>query len=236
MKEIFSPGVGVPLDAPHIVGAVSTIFWMLMLVVTLKYVLLILRADNQGEGGIMALTALAVRAAGSSPARRTALLLTGVFGAALFYGDSVITPAISVLGAAEGLEVVAPGLAPWVVPISVAILAGLFLASASARAASASHSAGDRALVRHARRHRRVADRAGAADPAGARPARGARVPARAGLAALRRGRRDRARAHRRRGALCRHGPLRPPARSARPGSASCCPRSRSTTWARARC
>src|SRR6185295_10274012 len=89
---------------------------------------LILRADNRGEGGIMALTALAMHAAGTSARRRNALLLLGVFGAALFYGDSVITPAISVLGAAEGLEVVAPGLAPWVVPVSVAILAGLFVA------------------------------------------------------------------------------------------------------------
>ena len=127
MKEIFSPGVGVPLDAPHIVGAVSTIFWMLMAVVTLKYVLLILRADNRGEGGIMALTALAVRSAGSTPRRRTAIGLTGLLGAALFYGDSVITPAISVLGAAEGLEVLSPAFAPWVVPISVGVLAGLFV-------------------------------------------------------------------------------------------------------------
>ena len=127
MKEVFSPGVGVPLDAPHIIGAVSTIFWGLMFVVTLKYVLLILRADNKGEGGIMALTALAVRAAGSTPRRPTALLLTGVLGAALFYGDSVITPAISVLGAAEGLEVVAPALKAWVVPISVGVLVGLFV-------------------------------------------------------------------------------------------------------------
>ena len=127
MKEIFGPGVGVPLDAPHIVGAVSTIFWALMAVVTLKYVLLILRADNQGEGGIMALTALAVRSVRGSPRARTALLLTGVLGAALFYGDSVITPAISVLGAAEGLEVVAPAFKAWVLPISVGVLVGLFL-------------------------------------------------------------------------------------------------------------
>ena len=127
MKEVFSPGVGVPLDGPHIVGAVSTIFWGLMFVVTLKYVLLILRAHNHGEGGIMALTALAVRAAGRARRARTALLLVGVFGAALFYGDSVITPAISVLGAAEGLEVVAPALKAWVLPISVAVLLGLFL-------------------------------------------------------------------------------------------------------------
>ena len=127
MKEVFGPGVGLPLDERHIVGAVSTIFWALMFVVTLKYVLLILRADNKGEGGIMALTALAVRCAGRTTGARKALLLTGVLGAALFYGDSVITPAISVLGAAEGLEVVAPGLTAWVVPISVAVLLSLFV-------------------------------------------------------------------------------------------------------------
>ena len=125
MKEVFNPAHGVPLDAPNIVGAVSVIFWALMLVVTLKYVILILRADNRGEGGIMALTALA---AGGSPARRTLLLLTGVLGAALFYGDSVITPAISVLGAVEGLEAITPALKPYVLPISVAVIVGLFLA------------------------------------------------------------------------------------------------------------
>jgi KUP system potassium uptake protein len=126
MKEIFSPATGVPLDAAHLVGAVSVIFWGLMMVVTLKYVLLILRADNRGEGGIMALTALAAHAAGKTPHRRTILLLTGVFGAALFYGDSVITPAISVLSAVEGLEVVTPLLKPYVLPISLAVLVGLF--------------------------------------------------------------------------------------------------------------
>jgi KUP system potassium uptake protein len=108
MKEIFSPAMGIPLDATHLIGAVSVIFWGLMMVVTLKYVVLILRADNRGEGGIMALTALAAKAAGSSPQRRLILLLIGVFGAALFYGDSVITPAISVLSAVEGLEVATP--------------------------------------------------------------------------------------------------------------------------------
>ena len=127
IKEIFSPATGVPLDAAHLIGAVSVIFWGLMLVVTLKYVVLILRADNRGEGGIMALTALAANAAGTTPRWRVALLLTGVLGAALFYGDSVITPAISVLGAIEGLEVVAPGLKPYVVSVSVAVLIGLFL-------------------------------------------------------------------------------------------------------------
>ena len=126
MKEIFSPATGVPLDASHIIGAVSVIFWGLMMVVTLKYVLLILRADNRGEGGIMALTALAAHAAGNTARRRTILLLTGVLGAALFYGDSVITPAISVLSAVEGLEVVTPTLKPYVLPISVGVLIGLF--------------------------------------------------------------------------------------------------------------
>ena len=125
MKEVFNPASGVPLDAQSIVGAVSVIFWALMVVVTLKYVILILRADNRGEGGIMALTALA---AGGTPARRTLLLLTGVLGAALFYGDSVITPAISVLGAVEGLEAITPAFKPFVLPISVAIIVGLFLA------------------------------------------------------------------------------------------------------------
>ncbi|MEO6293528.1 MAG: potassium transporter Kup [Burkholderiaceae bacterium] len=126
MKEVFSPATGIPLDAFHLIGAVSVIFWGLMMVVTLKYVLLILRADNRGEGGIMALTALAAHAAGKTAHRRTILLLMGVFGAALFYGDSVITPAISVLSAVEGLEVVTPVLKPYVLPISIAVLIGLF--------------------------------------------------------------------------------------------------------------
>ena len=127
IKEVFSPGTGVPLDAVHLVGAASVIFWALMMVVTLKYVLLIVRADNRGEGGIMALTALAAHAAGTTAKRRTALLLLGLFGAALFYGDSVITPAISVLSAVEGLEVVTPILKPYVLPISIAVLVGLFV-------------------------------------------------------------------------------------------------------------
>lgn len=126
MKEVFSPATGIPLDAEHLIGAVSVIFWGLMMVVTLKYVLLILRADNRGEGGIMALTALAVEAAGSNPKKRLILLLLGVFGAALFYGDSVITPAISVLSAVEGLEVVTPTLKPYVLPICAVVLVALF--------------------------------------------------------------------------------------------------------------
>ncbi len=127
MKEIFLPATGVPLDAVHLVGAVSSIFWALMLVVTLKYVILILRADNRGEGGGLALTALAVAAVGQRPALKRTLLALGVFGATLFYGDSIITPAISVLGAMEGLEVLAPELERWVVPLTALIIVALFV-------------------------------------------------------------------------------------------------------------
>ena len=130
LHEIFVPvsGVGVPLDANHLIGAVSTIFWGLMLVVTLKYVILILRADNNGEGGAMALTALAAKAAGGTPQRRRLILLVGMFGATLFFGDSVITPAVTVMGAVEGLEVVTPALKSYIVPLSVVILVALFSA------------------------------------------------------------------------------------------------------------
>jgi KUP system potassium uptake protein len=127
VKEVFNPANGLVVDATNVIGVVSTIIWALMVVVTLKYVVLILRADNHGEGGIMALTALAVKASGSVKRRRTVLLLTGVLGAALFYGDSVITPAISVLSAVEGLETVTPALATYVLPISVTVIIALFL-------------------------------------------------------------------------------------------------------------
>ena len=127
VKEVFAPHTGVSLDAANIIGAVSTILWALMLVVTLKYVILILRADNHGEGGGLALTALAASAVKERPGLRRALLLLGVFGATLFYGDSVITPAISVLGAMEGLGVIAEGLEAAILPCTVVVLVGLFL-------------------------------------------------------------------------------------------------------------
>jgi KUP system potassium uptake protein len=126
IKEVFGPHTGVPLDDAHLIGAVSAIFWALMVVVTLKYVVLVLRADNRGEGGAMALAALASQAVRRRARTRAAVLMLGVAGAALFYGDSVLTPAISVLGAMEGLEVIAPGLKPYVVPASAAILVLLF--------------------------------------------------------------------------------------------------------------
>jgi len=127
IKAIFAPETGVTLTASNLIGAVSVVFWALMLVVTFKYVVLILRADNRGEGGALALTALAAHAVKDRPWLHGALLLLGVFGATLFYGDGVITPAISVLGAMEGLEVVTPALKPYVVPATLAVLVALFL-------------------------------------------------------------------------------------------------------------
>ena len=125
-KETFNPDHGIPLTPENIVGGVSAIFWSLMIVVTLKYVTLVLRANNRGEGGIMALLALATASVRERPRLRAALLMIGVFGAALFYGDAVLTPAISVLSAVEGLEVGTAAFKPYIVPISTAILIALF--------------------------------------------------------------------------------------------------------------
>jgi len=108
-----------------VLGLLSLIFWALMVVVTAKYVLFVMRADNDGEGGIMALLALAAHSE-TDIRRRTILLMVGLAGAALFYGDGMITPAISVLSAVEGLEVAAPGLKAFVIPITLAVLVGLF--------------------------------------------------------------------------------------------------------------
>lgn len=126
LKEVFSPHYGLPLNHDSVLGILSLIFWSLIWVVTLKYITFVMRADNQGEGGIMALTALARRAAQGSPRLATTLVLLGLFGAALFYGDSMITPAVSVLSAVEGLELAFDGLEAWVVPISLIILVGIF--------------------------------------------------------------------------------------------------------------
>ena len=109
-----------------IYGVLSLIFWALIIVVSLKYVMFIMRADNKGEGGIMALMALALRGVGGQPKLRWLLAIVGIFGASLFYGDGVITPAISVLSAVEGVKVAAPGLAHWVVPVTAVILFFLF--------------------------------------------------------------------------------------------------------------
>ena len=125
-KETFNPEHGIPLTAANIIGGVSAIFWALMIVVSLKYVMLVLRASNRGEGGIMALLALATSSVRDRPRLRTTLLAIGVFGASLFYGDAVLTPAISVLSAVEGLEVGTTAFKPYVVPIATGILIALF--------------------------------------------------------------------------------------------------------------
>src|SRR6476660_1277286 len=125
-KETFNPQHGIPLTTQNIIGGVSAIFWALMIVVSLKYVTLVLRAGNRGEGGIMALLALATSSVRDRPRLRNALLAVGVFGAALFYGDAVLTPAISVLSAVEGLEIGTDALKPYVVPLSAGILIALF--------------------------------------------------------------------------------------------------------------
>ena len=115
------------VSEPAIFGALSLIVWALVLVVTVKYVLVIMRADNRGEGGLLALTALALRATNPGQKRYLWIMGAGLVGAALFYGDGVITPAISVLSAVEGLKVATPLFEPYVVPISLTLLAGLFL-------------------------------------------------------------------------------------------------------------
>jgi KUP system potassium uptake protein len=126
LKECFTGPHGVPPTRANVMGVLSLVFWALTFVVSFKYILFVMRADNRGEGGIMALLALVGRRRTSAPARR-ALLVAGLFGAALLYGDGAITPAISVLGAMEGLEVATPAVTPFVVPLSVGVLLVLFL-------------------------------------------------------------------------------------------------------------
>ena len=126
MKEIFSHEHGLTLDRANLLGVVSLIIWGLTLIVSLKYVTLIMRADNHGEGGIMALLALAMSTVAQNTRVHYALMITGLVGAALFFGDGVITPAISVLSAIEGLEVATPAFKPYVVPLTVGVLIGLY--------------------------------------------------------------------------------------------------------------
>ncbi|RTZ48022.1 potassium transporter Kup [Candidimonas sp. SYP-B2681] len=128
MKEVFSTAHSnrVELNEANLLGVVSLIVWGLAIIVSLKYVTLILRANNQGEGGVMALMALALSSVTEKSRWHYPLMLVGLIGAALFYGDGVITPAISVLSAIEGLEVATPALKPYVVPLTVAILIALY--------------------------------------------------------------------------------------------------------------
>lgn len=128
MREAFHAASDLAVTRDNVFGVLSLMFWALVIIVSIKYLIFVLRADNSGEGGIMALTALIL-----PPNRRIkvrglhrALILLGLFGTALLYGDGMITPAISVLSAVEGFEIVAPALESWVIPISIVILVGLF--------------------------------------------------------------------------------------------------------------
>ncbi|HEX6692936.1 MAG TPA: potassium transporter Kup [Burkholderiales bacterium] len=126
VKETFSPGRGIDLNSTNILGGLSTIFWALMLVVSLKYVVLVMRADNKGEGGTVALLALASSAVRERPRLRSFVTLLGLLGAALFFGETVLTPAISVLSAIEGLQVGTDLFDRWVLPLTIGVLLGLF--------------------------------------------------------------------------------------------------------------
>jgi KUP system potassium uptake protein len=127
IRECFFGPHAVPPTRDHVLGVLSLIFWALVIVISVKYLLFVLRADNKGEGGILSLMALATPLKPTGAQERTALVMLGLFGAALLYGDGIITPAISVLGAMEGLSVATPALHPYVVPISIAILIALFM-------------------------------------------------------------------------------------------------------------
>ena len=125
VKEVFHGGL--TPNTTHVLGVLSLIFWSLTMVVTLKYAIFIMRADNKGEGGIMALLALALQSAKFDTQKVRFIVTTGLIGAVLFYGDSIITPAISVLSAVEGLQIIAPKLEHYVLPITIAVLGGLFV-------------------------------------------------------------------------------------------------------------
>ena len=160
------------LSEPAILGALSLIVWALMLVVTVKYVFVIMHADNRGEGGLLALTALVLRTARRTQKRYIWIMAAGLVGAALFYGDGVITPAISVLSAVEGLKVATPLFEPYVIPISLVLLIGLFLMQRRGTASVGPPlRPGDAGLVRRTGAARPLGDRAAAAHSPRAQPA-----------------------------------------------------------------
>ena len=127
IKEIFGGPHAVSTSPDHILGTLSLVFWALIVIVSVKYVAFVMRADNRGEGGIMALMALALRGTTDSRGQRAKLIVLGLIGTALFYGDGIITPAISVLSAVEGLEVATPAFKPYVLPLTIVVLLGLFV-------------------------------------------------------------------------------------------------------------
>lgn len=126
LKQCFQGPYAIAPTVENVLGILSLIVWSLILVVSVKYLVFVLRANNRGEGGIIALVALLNPWHAAPGSRRRLLMLSGLFGAALLYGDGTITPAISILSAIEGLQVATPAFAPYVLPIAIAILVGLF--------------------------------------------------------------------------------------------------------------
>lgn len=126
MKEVFAGNHSIPLTPDNVLGILSLIVWSLIIIVSIKYVVYIMRADNRGEGGIMALIALAQHGAKGNPGLQRAIMLVGLLGAGMFYGDGMVTPAISVLSALEGLKVVTPAFQPVIIPATLVVLFALF--------------------------------------------------------------------------------------------------------------
>ena len=131
IRECFDEKVGLQPTAESVTGVLSLVFWAITIVVMTKYVFFILRADNKGEGGVLALTALSLKRAGNNTRLGGAIMIAGMIGAALFYGDGIITPAISVLGAVEGLAVISPAFADMTMPIAAVLLIGLSVLSSA---------------------------------------------------------------------------------------------------------
>ncbi len=126
MKEVFAGNHPIPLTPENVLGILSLVIWVLILIVSIKYVVFVMRADNRGEGGIMALIALALHDAKGNPRRERQIMLLGLLGAGMFYGDGMVTPAISVLSALEGLEVATPAFKPYIIPLTLFVLFLLF--------------------------------------------------------------------------------------------------------------
>jgi KUP system potassium uptake protein len=127
IRECFHGEFSIPVTSPNVLGVLSLLIWALILIVTLKYLTFIMRADNEGEGGILALTSLIISHSKKNKNERLILVGIGLFGASLLYGDGMITPSISVLSAVEGIQIIAPSFSPFMIPVTIVILAGLFL-------------------------------------------------------------------------------------------------------------
>src|SRR5437868_1831474 len=126
LKEAFNPHYGIPITQDNVLGLLSLMVWTMLWVVTIKYLFVMMRADNNGEGGILALLSLALRETRGRPQLRWTIIGIGIFGAAMFYGDSMITPSITTLSAMEGLKEYSPNLGSYVIPFTLAVIAGLF--------------------------------------------------------------------------------------------------------------